>query len=266
VAYETFDEQPGDRGGGGVRFVVGLVIGALVVGAIWLGQWATSSRDSADSGSRSTTAATSGQDDPEAGEQDTGHTGDEGGASHTDETDQAQSDEPQGDEPQGDALARCEEVFAAQEGPLEAAARSLSQWEIHVGAMNQLVAGTITLPQARRFWEQTRVGAARRLERYDEAMRGWRDRLARCPHPDEMAQAGGVKRCARAVAARTATVRAADTSIETWRRHVHHMEMLRDGEITPEQATQEWLASWHRSDRELAAYAATSGRAASVTC
>ena len=44
------------------------------------------------------------------------------------------------------------------------------------------------------------------------------------------------------------------------------MEMLRNGEITPAEATREWLASWRKSDEELASYAATSNRAASVSC
>ena len=48
-------------------------------------------------------------------------------------------------------LARCREVFAAQRRPLGTAADSLSQWEVHIGAMNKLVTGAITLPQATQF-------------------------------------------------------------------------------------------------------------------
>ena len=267
MAYEAFDEEPQDRGGGGVRFLVGLVVGALVVGAIWLGQWSIGPRDDPDpdSSSSSTAAQAPDRDEPGSADQHAEHTGN-AAASQDSASDEADDGEARSEEADGDVRDRCEEVFDAQEAPLQAAARSLGQWEIHVGAMNQLVAGTISVRQARRFWEQTRAGARQRLERYDDAMNEWRERLVRCPGPEHVARGDGQLRCARAVAARAATIRAAATSVETWRVHVHHMEMLRDGEITPQAATREWLASWRKGDRELASYAANSRRAASVTC
>jgi hypothetical protein len=43
------------------------------------------------------------------------------------------------------------------------------------------------------------------------------------------------------------------------------MDMLRAGEMSPEQATRLWLRSWHQGDRELEAYSraarATHGQA-----
>ena len=66
-------------------------------------------------------------------------------------------------------LARCREVFDAQSAPLRAAAASLGQWEMHIGAMNKLVVGTIKLKQATQFWNQTRVGASTKLKGFSAA-------------------------------------------------------------------------------------------------
>jgi hypothetical protein len=46
----------------------------------------------------------------------------------------------------------------------------------------------------------------------------------------------------------------AAVTLGTWQIHVHHMDMLRAGEMTPEEATRLWLASWRQGDRELKAY------------
>jgi hypothetical protein len=268
MAYEAFDEEVQNRRSSSVRFLVGLVVGALVVGAIWLGQWAATSRDSDDPDPSSGAAAAPASEREEATATEShhaagrasSHDGGNGGQSGEEESDDAAAGE-------ADALLlRCQEVFSAQEAPLQTAARSLGQWEIHIGAMNQLVAGTITLRQARRFWEQTRAGAAGRLERHDAAMDEWRERLARCPRPEHTPQGDGRIRCARAVAARTTTIRSAATSVELWREHMHHMEMLRDGEMSPAEATQEWLVSWREGDRELQAYGQARLRSAGRTC
>jgi hypothetical protein len=164
-------------------------------------------------------------------------------------------------------LARCREVFAAQRRPLRTAADSLSQWEVHIGAMNKLVTGAITLPQATQFWNQTRVGASRRLERAAAGRRTFDRRTARCPVlaaserllPEE-------RSCHRAVAARNRTLHLAATALSTWAVHVHHMEMLRTGEMTPEEATQMWLQSWHTGNDQVRAYRAAARKASGLTC
>ena len=80
-------------------------------------------------------------------------------------------------------LARCREVFDAQSAPLRAAAASLGQWEMHIGAMNKLVVGTIKLKQATQFWNQTRVGASTKLKGFFAARDPFQQRSARCPTP-----------------------------------------------------------------------------------
>ena len=68
------------------------------------------------------------------------------------------------------------------------------------------------------------------------------------------------------MAARDRTLHRATVALRTWETHVHHMEMLRDGEMTPQQATELWLQSWRAGDREVQAYreAARAGRG--LTC
>ena len=101
-------------------------------------------------------------------------------------------------------LARCREVFDAQSAPLRAAAASLGQWEVHIGAMNKLVVGAITLKQATQFWNQTRVGASTKLKSFAAAREPFQQRSARCPTPSNSGTAIPVERraCYRAVAAR----------------------------------------------------------------
>jgi hypothetical protein len=236
----TFGDEYDGRSGL-VRLIVGAVVGALVVAVIWLTWLNLDSRDSAEPGNlgNRTAVQTSGGSDESSRGSD-GETSSVG--------------------------ARCEKVVAEQATPLLAAARSLGQWEIHVGAMNQLVAGAISLEEAQRYWEQTREGAERRLAAYDSAMEEWRQRGARCPRPENLRPRSRAAKCIHAVEGRTRALRAAATSLKTWREHVHHMEMLRDGTMSPEEATRLWLASWRAGDRELQVYGQASREAASLSC
>jgi hypothetical protein len=151
----------------------------------------------------------------------------------------------------------CRQAEAQLAGALRAAAPGLDQWAVHIGAMNKLVVGAITLRQATAFWNQTRVGAARNVQGFFTAVRRVPDVRRECPAPGASAQAGAtVRACARHVAAQQRALDAAGTSLGTWRSHFHDMEMLRLGRMSPGTATRMWLASWQQGDRELRAYRA----------
>lgn len=157
--------------------------------------------------------------------------------------------------PPQDRLERCLEAVRAVREPLRAARPALDQWEVHVGAMNKLVTGAITLQQATEFWEQTRVGAQRHVVRFQDAWSSFRRHGVDCVTPDLMAPATPALRpCAQRVAAELAALQAARTSIRTWAAHVRHMEMLRTGMMSPQRATAMWLTMWHRGQQELDAY------------
>lgn len=154
-------------------------------------------------------------------------------------------------------LSRCVTAERSLQEPLEAARPALDQWAVHVGAMNKLVLGEITLQQATDFWESTRLGAQRRVGDFHDAVKTLRQHGVDCPSPELLAPgARALPSCAREVRADARALRAAQVSINTWNEHIHHMDMLRLGEMTPEEATSMWLASWRRGQDELDAYEA----------
>lgn len=237
--YELFDSEIERGPRSGWAFVTGAVIGGLIVVAALLVFGDLGNGGDGGGGGRPAAAAVpSGTTDPKGDPTPTAST--------------AESLAPMVDQ--------CMERYEAQGEPLEAADSALAQWRVHVGAMNQLVTGTITLRQATAFWNRTRVDAEERLAVYDAAARSL-DGLARCQKGDTE-----VAHCRAAVHARSRQLALADRSLATWREHVHHMEMLRHGHITPKKATRMWLASWQQGVRQLDAYDASARDAGRHHC
>lgn len=219
-------------------FMAGAVTGVLVIGLVWV---VTSNDPSNGSGIPAGSLAAQVVDTPPS----VGST-------------QAQ--------PESDLLESCREVFAAQTKVLRTVPEPLSQWQVHIGAMNKLVTGVITLKQATQFWNQTRVGAAQGLARYRSAFDAFAERTVRCPRTGDETLTTDARECAVAVTARARELATAGQALASWRVHVRHMEMLRTGEMTPTQATQSWLRSWHAGVKELAAYRAAARQASGGTC
>ena len=156
-------------------------------------------------------------------------------------------------------LSRCTAAVRALEEPLAAAGPALDQWSVHVGAMNKLVVGEITLQQATDFWDDTRVGAKRNMARFRDAMTSLRRHGIDCPAPVLLAPgAKALPACSRRVQAELTALRAARTALATWDVHIHHMDMLRLGQMSPEEATTMWLASWQQGVHEIDDYEAAS--------
>ncbi|HET6626087.1 MAG TPA: hypothetical protein VFG63_06830 [Nocardioidaceae bacterium] len=152
------------------------------------------------------------------------------------------------------AMDGCRVVHRQQGRVLRTAHRSLAQWRLHVEAMNRLVAGEITLDQARAYWEQTRVGARAHVAGFERAEAAYAG-AAGC---------GQSSRCIAGVQARDQAIGSARRAINTWTQHMEHMDMLRSGTMTPEQATQMWLHSWHKGVAELDRHADDRRRAARI--
>jgi hypothetical protein len=152
-------------------------------------------------------------------------------------------------------MERCVDAAHALSSPLAAARPALDQWDVHVEAMNKLVVGEITLQQATDFWNDTRLGARRHVDRFRAAWAELRRHGVDCPAPALMAPGKPALRpCARHVEAEVKVLEAAKTSIDTWDKHVRDMDMLRMGMLSPEDATQMWLSMWRRGVRDLDAY------------
>ena len=150
---------------------------------------------------------------------------------------------------------RCRQADAELARPLRAAAPALDQWDVHIGAMNKLVVGAITPAQAAAFWAQTKVGAIRNLDRFEAATQRVPFAGVDCPDPDALDRtASGLRSCARHVDRERQALDAAGTALQTWKTHIRHMQMLDMGHLSPEKATQRWLANWQRGIRELKAF------------
>lgn len=147
---------------------------------------------------------------------------------------------------------QCRSVWTAQSRAVRTASGSLAQWELHVDAMNQLVAGKITLAQATAFWERTRHGALARVARFLAA-----DARLSARRPDCVQLASvrtgpaALRSCMRRVDARDELVALAARSIATWTHHIHDMDRLLAGQITPEQATKMWMRKWQKGQQQI---------------
>jgi hypothetical protein len=167
------------------------------------------------------------------------------------------------------AVQECRSAWAAQEAPLRTAAASLAQWQVHVDAMNQLVAGEITLPEATAFWEQTRIEAAEKVAAFTAADVQYVANDPSCRTPlvaDDTVVVEDLSACEDAVEARDEVLDAARVSIRTWHHHIIDMDLLRAGELSPELALELWRRYWKQGVEELAAYRKQLGETAQVSC
>jgi len=158
----------------------------------------------------------------------------------------------------------CAQVVAAQGKALKAAKPAMDQWAVHIGAMNKLVVGAITLAQANAFWAQTRLGAMTKIQQFQVADDHARSMTVACPPAAlvDHAAAG----CARTAERQSAALKEARTAVHTWRHHVQDMEMLRMGHLSPAAATKMWLASWHAGVDQLRAYQRATQGLGAGTC
>ena len=236
----TDEDEPVARQPEDAAFLVGAVAGLVVLGLIWFGvatlrddpapdETAGSATESIESIEGAGSGAL-GEQEPASGEQQPASA--------------AQS-----------VAERCE-AAAGQVGPaVTAAVPAMDQWQVHVVAMNQLVAGEITLEQASAFWSRTRVGAKRKINRFDEADAAIHAENLDCPPPQRLGDVPkDVRSCAQRVDADARTVELARVATDTWRTHVEHMEMLRMGHMSPADATAAWAKSWKKGQREIDIY------------
>lgn len=159
-------------------------------------------------------------------------------------------------------LAACQGYFHQQLSAAQAAAVSLNQWREHIQAMNQLVAGLITLDQATQYWNQTRKGAMHKVAAFERLQQQLT--ASGCAQP----ATGGhrLALCDRATTAYQRVLDAARTTIATWQMHIDDMESLRNGQITPQRATKLWIHKWRVGAHQLSHYDHVVARAQGKTC
>jgi hypothetical protein len=250
------------------------VVGVLAASIVWLtvGQMfrsddgaQTTATDQVPAASATTRGAATSH--PSAGMSHSGEASDPASAARSEDPTGTNSGDVATQTAGADPLAVCREVFGTQQQLLHEAAVSMGQWEVHVGAMNKLVVGAITLPQATQFWNQTRVGAMAHLDTFTTGDGQYRQRTTRCPPPAGRERSGDeLDACERGVAERGQVLKVARVALATWQMHVMHMEMLREGKMTPARATQLWLQSWRLGQQQIDQYRSALGAARGAHC
>jgi hypothetical protein len=175
--------------------------------------------------------------------------------------------------PVDQATEACRLASLRARATLSAADVSLAQFDKHIDAMNLLVAGKISYAVATQFWDETRVGAAQNATAFQKAYRGLAQKPATCEAlPAEVAaelpygDVQSLNRCVTYVSAGAAALRRADTAVKTWTHHIHDMELLRKGDITPAQATSAWKRDWHTGEKQLKAFESAHKQATAAGC
>ena len=161
-----------------------------------------------------------------------------------------------------ESLEQCRLSNLRQKSALSSAALSMSMWDKHIEAMNLLVAGKITLAVAHDFWNSSRVGAVEAVADFHAADESYTalsgsscaplsESAAAAAEPGE---AQSLSRCATEMPDGDAVLAQARPAVSTWEHHIHDMEALRNGDITPKQATVKWLRDWKAGQAQLDRY------------
>jgi hypothetical protein len=167
----------------------------------------------------------------------------------------------------------CRVVNLRQQTALSAADVSMAQFQTHIEAMNLLVAGKISLAAATTFWDQTRIGATQNVAAFRSADEELTASASGCTALDKSLAAAApyarvvaVTDCVDATSSRDRALARARKVVATWEHHVHDMEMLRMGQITPAQATAAWQRNWKAGQKELSSYKAAARSAQTHDC
>jgi hypothetical protein len=179
-----------------------------------------------------------------------GHSG-AAGAHHQEDTGGTSAQD--GDD-EGSVASACDERWHQQLSPLRAADQAMTQWTVHISAMNKLVAGKISLAQATTFWNQTRKGAIEHIREFEKADDAYRKHASDCPTNLSKSLGHAARQCVRAARNGDHLITLAGTAIHTWAHHVDEMEKLRSGQISATQATQMWQMMWRAGQRQVTRY------------
>jgi hypothetical protein len=214
-----------------IGFLVGILVGITVLGLVWIGVSSIGDH----------TVSVTGKDVSAAL------------PSNEDSSSEASSDDASSTPA---ALTSCRQADHSVQAALGAAVPALTQWEIHVGAMNSLVAGAISMQQANKSWNQTRLEASHHLTAFWGATRQAAQHSTQCRSGamPGMKSSPEIKSCTRRLAADRHALDTAEAAIKTWSHHVTAMNMLRMGHLTPAKAQRMWLASWKEGIAQIRAY------------
>jgi hypothetical protein len=152
---------------------------------------------------------------------------------------------PAADRADATLAATCRNAVALAERDLQAAGAAMVHWRRHITAMTDLVDGRITLAQATRFWDATRLAGKRTVESWWDADAEFR-RGSRACLGAPVAGSGPAASCQVRTSAAAVLLATERGSLRDWRRHIKQMESLRAGKITPEHALHLWDSMYQR--------------------
>jgi len=141
----------------------------------------------------------------------------------------------------------------------------LDQWQLHLDAMNQFVAGDITLDQLLAFWKRSQVAAEQNVDFFAAVDRDLRSSTVRC-RVDPYQRQGTLGTCAAATSAFARALMAARTAVQSWEHHMADLVALQSGGLTAEAASDMWSGSSGDSQRELRTYADRTALALNLSC
>lgn len=160
-----------------------------------------------------------------------------------------------------DDVTACRASLAAATVPIARAARSVAQWRLHVTAMNKMVAGTISYPQAAAAWRRSERGDLHRVHRFRAA-----DRRYHAAHSRDDCPRGVPAACRAAADAAASALASGERTITTWRHHIREMNLLVGGRISPETAMNLWVHMWQRGMYQVVEFHARRSVAAQQDC
>lgn len=226
--------------------VLAVVIAAMSAGAGAIG-WKIADNRASEAGS---------DDQPTA-------TGTHSGATH-DPTADVSPDASATTAPATAEIEECRAWWARQVQVELAGDAALDQWRLHIDAMNQLVAGEITLEQATAYWNDTRVGAHRLADAFRRLDSQLADAAVRCGTDEDAGET--LDACQAAIDAFDESIAAARVAMTTWEHHITDMDLFRAGKLSAEKATEMWLDSWKVGARELSGYDRRASQARQHDC
>jgi hypothetical protein len=191
---------------------------------------------------------------PDSGDDDSGNDGDQTPAAV-----QSSVTPTTPDTSGADARAECQNLLTRQAQVTVTADQTMAQWRLHIDAMNQLVAGVIDLDQATAFWQSSEDAAKRRIAAFERADAALRSDTVRCVPPAD-------KTCRTATRKWSHVLAAARPAADTWMHHIHDMDALMAGEVTPEQALAAWVDKWRDGQRQITVYDRRMDRAQGLSC
>jgi hypothetical protein len=149
--------------------------------------------------------------------------------------------------------AGCADELAAVSALIEASESGAQNWQGHIQARSDGMAGLITNEEMREIWRITREPGPQDIETFSAANDDYAAVQGVCVELAE-ANAEFPEACTVSADLAAEAVEAARTLLGEWHGHLQNMAKFADGGMTANEAQSEWETAWARAPDDLAAY------------